>query len=143
MPQPKNKVAAGKVQKPVAQPKPKPKPKPALISEIDDIFAAKPAATTKPAAVPKAPEPEPEPKPSAKHRNVKVIDASQADTAAKSSAKQKPPPKSDADSVFADSRGKNSKYTEDGLRVFYMDDLRIGEGEGDTELCPFDCNCCF
>ncbi|KAJ2064613.1 hypothetical protein GGI17_000940, partial [Coemansia sp. S146] len=44
---------------------------------------------------------------------------------------QKRPPKSDD---FADSRGKGSKYTEDGLRVFYMEDLRIGEGEGATEL---------
>ncbi|KAJ2055336.1 hypothetical protein GGI17_006678 [Coemansia sp. S146] len=53
---------------------------------------------------------------------------------------QKRLPKSDD---FADSRGKGSKYTEDGLRVFYMEDLRIGRGEGATELCPFDCTCCF
>ncbi|KAJ2748514.1 hypothetical protein GGI19_006084, partial [Coemansia pectinata] len=50
------------------------------------------------------------------------------------------PPKSDD---FADSCGKGSKYTQDGLCVFHMEDLRIGEGEGVIELCPFDCTCCY
>ncbi|ORX76971.1 DUF1764-domain-containing protein [Anaeromyces robustus] len=48
------------------------------------------------------------------------------------------------DDGFGDSRGLHSeRRTEDGLRIFTMEDLRIGEGEGDTPLCPFDCNCCF
>ncbi|KAJ1950537.1 hypothetical protein IWQ62_006555, partial [Dispira parvispora] len=47
------------------------------------------------------------------------------------------------DDGFFDSRGTKSKqYTEDGLPVFTVQDLGIGEG-GDTPDCPFDCQCCF
>ncbi|KAJ1662841.1 hypothetical protein IW140_005548 [Coemansia sp. RSA 1813] len=82
---------------------------------------------------------------SKKSSSVKIVDAtnagkSTANNSSNSSNKKNLPPKDDD---FADSRGKNSKYTEDGMRVYYMDDLRIGEGEGDTDLCPFDCDCCF
>ena len=34
------------------------------------------------------------------------------------------------------------RYTEDGLKIFSMAELKIGQG-GDTEDCPFDCDCCF
>ncbi|OMH83735.1 hypothetical protein AX774_g2749 [Zancudomyces culisetae] len=48
------------------------------------------------------------------------------------------------DDGFSDSRGlRNGRKTVDTLRVFYFDELKIGEGEGDTELCPFDCDCCY
>ncbi|KAF0361848.1 DUF1764-domain-containing protein [Gigaspora margarita] len=44
---------------------------------------------------------------------------------------------------FSDSRGtKSRKTTEDGLAVYDINELNIGNG-GDTPLCPFDCNCCF
>jgi hypothetical protein len=46
------------------------------------------------------------------------------------------------DDGFGDSRGKSSKYTEDGLRIYSVQDLNIGLG-GDTPQCPFDCDCCF
>ncbi|KAJ1645401.1 hypothetical protein IWQ61_010319, partial [Dispira simplex] len=47
------------------------------------------------------------------------------------------------DDGFFDSRGTKSKrLTEDGLPLFTVQDLRIGEG-GDTPDCPFDCQCCF
>ncbi|KAJ1845966.1 hypothetical protein LPJ73_004678 [Coemansia sp. RSA 2703] len=134
----KNKVASGKVQKKTPQTAAPPAKK---LSEIDDIFATRPKAqpktqsdaTTKPAKTKPATN-----QPSA--AKITVVDASHADKLA-NPQKQKAPP-TDDDS-FADSRGKNSKYTDDGMRVFYMDDLHIGEGEGDTELCPFDCKCCF
>jgi hypothetical protein len=47
--------------------------------------------------------------------------------------------------TFADSRGvlSTSRKTDDGLRLFTPMDLNIGKGNGDTELCPFDCDCCF
>ncbi|GAA5870771.1 hypothetical protein JCM8547_001704 [Rhodosporidiobolus lusitaniae] len=42
---------------------------------------------------------------------------------------------------FMDSRGTRRK-TEDGLPIYDTTELKIGLG-GDTELCPFDCDCCF
>ncbi|SPQ98677.1 unnamed protein product (mitochondrion) [Plasmodiophora brassicae] len=30
----------------------------------------------------------------------------------------------------------------DGLRVYTVEELKLGLGE-DTDLCPFDCQCCF
>ncbi|GAA6028584.1 hypothetical protein JCM8097_007294 [Rhodosporidiobolus ruineniae] len=42
---------------------------------------------------------------------------------------------------FMDSRGTRRK-TDDGLPIFSESELKIGLG-GDTELCPFDCQCCF
>lgn len=53
--------------------------------------------------------------------------------------------KSDDDSDFFDSRGRKRKarpLTEDGLPIYTTKELRIGLG-GDTDLCPFDCNCCY
>ncbi|KAJ2840432.1 hypothetical protein FBU31_000418 [Coemansia sp. 'formosensis'] len=149
-----SKVRAGKIEKKKTQPtsktaavskseiddifaskKAQPTPKAAVASksEIDDIFSAKKQPLAKPECndVPKATV-----KPA---KSVTVVDATTSITSS-SNQQQKRPPKSDD---FADSRGKSSKYTEDGLRVFYMEDLRIGEGEGATELCPFDCTCCF
>ncbi|KAJ2700214.1 hypothetical protein FB645_005080, partial [Coemansia sp. IMI 203386] len=115
----KPKVANGKVQK-----KQPPTAKPTKqTTEIDDIFASKPIQpqplTTATAA--------PVSKPSS---SVKIVDATLADKIA-NPQKQKLPPK--ADDNFGDSRGQKSKYTDDGMRVFYYDDLHIGEGEGDTD----------
>ncbi|KAJ2765966.1 hypothetical protein IWQ57_004566 [Coemansia nantahalensis] len=111
------KVASGKISKKKGQPLAKPARSSKKATEIDDIFAA--------------PVPAP----------VKVVDASAAGKP-KDQPKQKQNPPADNDG-FADSRGKQSKYTDDGMRVFYMEDLRIGEGNGDTPDCPFDCQCCF
>jgi hypothetical protein len=32
--------------------------------------------------------------------------------------------------------------TEEGWRIYTPEELNIGKG-GDTDLCPFDCSCCF
>ena len=51
----------------------------------------------------------------------------------------------DDDSDFFDSRGlkrKSRALTEDGLPIYTVSELRIGLGGG-TDLCPFECNCCF
>ena len=37
---------------------------------------------------------------------------------------------------------KSRKFTEDGLKIYTMEELKIGQG-GNTEDCPFDCDCCF
>ncbi|KAF5153413.1 hypothetical protein TpMuguga_01g02540 [Theileria parva strain Muguga] len=34
------------------------------------------------------------------------------------------------------------RRTIDNLPIYTMEELNIGKG-GDTELCPFDCQCCF
>lgn len=49
------------------------------------------------------------------------------------------------DSDFFDSRGlkrKTRALTEDGYPIYTPVELKIGMGGG-TDLCPFDCNCCF
>jgi hypothetical protein len=48
------------------------------------------------------------------------------------------------DDLFNDPRGTKSKrrYTEDGLPIYSIEELVSQEG-GDTELCPFDCKCCY
>ncbi|KAF9302871.1 hypothetical protein BGZ74_004710 [Mortierella antarctica] len=37
---------------------------------------------------------------------------------------------------------KGKRRTDDGLRLFDINDLGIGKG-GNTDQCPFDCECCF
>eukprot|EP00347_Sterkiella_histriomuscorum_P013624 403364007 len=41
-----------------------------------------------------------------------------------------------------DKKKQQNKFTEDGLKIYSMEDLNIGKG-GDSADCPFDCNCCF
>ncbi|KAH8924300.1 DUF1764-domain-containing protein [Atractiella rhizophila] len=36
----------------------------------------------------------------------------------------------------------NRRRTEDGLKIYAIEELGIGKG-GDTDQCPFDCDCCF
>ncbi|KAJ2481664.1 hypothetical protein IWW56_001574 [Coemansia sp. RSA 2131] len=132
-----NKVQSGKVGKSKpSKSKPSksiPVPSSNKLSEIDDIFATKAPEPVLPSETAPISKSIPQPK------NVKVIDATAAGKAIQKQQQLKPP----KDDDFADSRGKNTKYTDDGLRVFFLDDLRIGEGEGDTEQCPFDCDCCY
>ncbi|GAK64274.1 DUF1764-domain-containing protein [Moesziomyces antarcticus] len=45
---------------------------------------------------------------------------------------------------FANSRGGGErKTTDDGLRIFSAAELGMNDDGGDTELCPFDCNCSY
>jgi hypothetical protein len=50
----------------------------------------------------------------------------------------------DADD-FSDSRGlkKKARKVVDGYKVYTVAEMKIGQGGGDTPLCPFDCDCCF
>eukprot|EP00035_Acanthoeca_spectabilis_P004509 m.104490 g.104490 ORF g.104490 m.104490 type:complete len:409 (+) comp12610_c0_seq1:50-1276(+) len=49
------------------------------------------------------------------------------------------------DDGFFDSRGRKSKrkFTPEGFPVYTEDELKISEDAGTTDLCPFDCQCCF
>jgi hypothetical protein len=40
------------------------------------------------------------------------------------------------------SKRNSLDFTEEGWRVYTPEELNIGKG-GDTNLCPFDCDCCF
>jgi hypothetical protein len=37
---------------------------------------------------------------------------------------------------------KPTRFTEEGFKIYSTEELNIGKG-GETEDCPFDCNCCF
>jgi len=45
-------------------------------------------------------------------------------------------------SVRGSARKDGSTHTEDGLKIYSAEELRIGKGQN-TPLCPFDCECCF
>lgn len=37
---------------------------------------------------------------------------------------------------------KKARYTEDGLKIYTLNELGINSKSGGTPLCPFDCDCC-
>ena len=39
-------------------------------------------------------------------------------------------------------QSKITKRTEDGYKIYKLEDLNLGKG-GNTPDCPFDCQCCF
>jgi hypothetical protein len=55
--------------------------------------------------------------------------------------KEAKPPKKRAEEAD-DKRPKPVRFTEEGYRIYTLEELNVGKG-GDTPLCPFDCNCCF
>ncbi|KNE64175.1 hypothetical protein AMAG_09216 [Allomyces macrogynus ATCC 38327] len=80
---------------------------------------------------------------------VEVVDASTAKgevapanfaAAAPSEAKSKKRMVESKDEFLGNSGKK--RFTDDGHPIYYLEDLIAQEG-GDTELCPFDCECCF
>lgn len=38
---------------------------------------------------------------------------------------------------------KIRRVTEDGYKIYTMEELGLNDKGGDTDLCPFDCDCCF
>uniref|UniRef100_A0A7R9V8Y4 DUF1764 domain-containing protein n=1 Tax=Chlamydomonas euryale TaxID=1486919 RepID=A0A7R9V8Y4_9CHLO len=46
------------------------------------------------------------------------------------------------DDIFGAQTGKGRKRTEEGYAIYTEDELKLGAG-GDTDLCPFDCDCCY
>uniref|UniRef100_A0A7S0UUJ0 DUF1764 domain-containing protein n=1 Tax=Polytomella parva TaxID=51329 RepID=A0A7S0UUJ0_9CHLO len=47
------------------------------------------------------------------------------------------------DDIFGEEAKKGRKKTEEGYNIYTEDELGLGRAGGNTELCPFDCNCCF
>jgi hypothetical protein len=35
------------------------------------------------------------------------------------------------------------KRTEEGWRIYTEEELKLNKKGGDTDLCPFDCDCCY
>jgi hypothetical protein len=48
------------------------------------------------------------------------------------------------DDIFGAAGGKGRKKTEEGFAIYTEAELGLGrKGGGDTDLCPFDCECCY
>ena len=47
------------------------------------------------------------------------------------------------DDLFGKEEDKSRKRTEEGYRIFTEEELGLNKKGGDTDLCPFDCDCCF
>lgn len=95
--------------------------------DLDDLFASKKKATpTAPAATPAAVS-QPAPRAKRDDRPAKVVDTA------------------DDEARFTDLRGaKKRKTTEEGYKVYKDDELRLFDADaGLTDLCPFDCTCCY
>ena len=47
------------------------------------------------------------------------------------------------DDIFGKEEDKSRKRTEEGYRIYTEEELGLNKKGGDTDLCPFDCDCCF
>lgn len=47
------------------------------------------------------------------------------------------------DDIFGQETKTNRKKTEEGYAIYTEDELNMGKQGGNTDLCPFDCDCCF
>ncbi|KAG7671097.1 hypothetical protein Ndes2526B_g01125 [Nannochloris sp. 'desiccata'] len=47
------------------------------------------------------------------------------------------------DDIFGTEIGQARKKTEEGYNIYKEDELGFGKKGGDTDKCPFDCDCCF
>ncbi|KAJ7706390.1 hypothetical protein B0H17DRAFT_1037010 [Mycena rosella] len=129
------------------------------MSEIDDIFAKRPVASTSALVPPKKKKtkdkqpPQPSATPSSSKKRPApetIVDPSTRVPPQKRIKTDKPPPPASSTSTkedterFKDSRGSGPRRkTEEGWSIYKEDELGIGDAGGDTPLCPFDCDCCF
>ncbi|KAG2495843.1 hypothetical protein HYH03_006082 [Edaphochlamys debaryana] len=97
-------------------------------SEIDDIFSAGKKAAEKKSAEKRAAEEA----------------AEKADAAAEAPAAKRSKVEGSKDDIFGEAVAKGRKRTEEGFAIYTEDELGLGSSKGgDTDLCPFDCECCF
>eukprot|EP01023_Acetabularia_acetabulum_P068872 TRINITY_DN983_c0_g1_i1.p4 TRINITY_DN983_c0_g1~~TRINITY_DN983_c0_g1_i1.p4 ORF type:complete len:120 (-),score=17.06 TRINITY_DN983_c0_g1_i1:479-838(-) len=57
--------------------------------------------------------------------------------------KQKNKEQGSKDDIFGEQRSSDKKITEEGYAVYTEAELGFRDDCGDTDLCPFDCHCCF
>jgi hypothetical protein len=117
------------------------------MSAIDDIFSKK--KTSGPKVTKPSIPPEPNPTKNTKKKHLKVSSADALKPAVQVIEFKEPSsssaPKQDipTDDGFGDSRGTSGKRRKiDELDLYSTEELNIGKG-GDTEDCPFDCQCCY
>ncbi|GFR45278.1 hypothetical protein Agub_g6386 [Astrephomene gubernaculifera] len=91
-------------------------------SEIDDIFSAGKKKAQESAAEKRAAE-----------------DAEPKDDA----PSKKPRVEGSKDDIFGEATGKGRKRTEEGYAIYSEEELGLAKKGGDTDLCPFDCDCCY
>lgn len=66
------------------------------------------------------------------------------DGAADGPAPKKPKVQGSKDDIFGQDVAKGGrKKTEEGYAIYTEDELGLGRKGGDTDQCPFDCDCCF
>ena len=74
-----------------------------------------------------------------------------AAAAAEAHPPARPPPVAGSKhDIFGDGAARARKRTEEGFAIYSEEELGLAGGggkgrkdAGDTELCPFDCDCCF
>lgn len=47
------------------------------------------------------------------------------------------------DDIFGNEAAELRKRTEEGYAIYTEEELGFGKTGGGTDLCPFDCRCCF
>ncbi|KAI8101746.1 hypothetical protein M9434_006813 [Picochlorum sp. BPE23] len=47
------------------------------------------------------------------------------------------------DDIFGNEAENERKRTDEGYAIYTEAELGFGKKGGDTDLCPFDCDCCF
>ena len=47
------------------------------------------------------------------------------------------------DDIFGEAAGGARRKTEEGFAIYTEAELGLGGKGGDTDLCPFDCQCCY
>jgi hypothetical protein len=104
-----------------------------MVNQIDSIFSK----VKKP--VSKADATERNPKVASK---VPANESKETKTPIKSNKTKREGTSSDPFALQAKVKDTSMDFTEEGWRVYTPEELKIGKG-GDTDLCPFDCNCCF
>lgn len=107
---------AGKDDKAKSEASPAPKKK---TSEIDDLFAG--IKATKASAAASKPAKASAEEPNAKRH--KIVGSK--------------------DDIFGEEEGGPRKRTEEGFRIFSEEELGLLKSGGETDNCPFDCDCCY
>ncbi|KIY97067.1 hypothetical protein MNEG_10894 [Monoraphidium neglectum] len=106
--------------------------------EIDDIFSSKPPKKVAKAAAGGDDE-------GGGAADVAALSAlaAQVKSAREKQQGQKAKVEGSKDDIFGQAAGKARKKTEEGFTIYTEDELGLGSKGGNTDKCPFDCECCF